>query len=1124
MDKKVKEGQALRINERFLVNKRGILALLAVLALMALLATQVVWAQDEEDEPCSKDGDVVKCTYVENDTDPVVRIFATSPERDEVEFSVEDLDAADFTVVGGVLRFGKSPNYEASTDRSRADDADTTDVDEEEAGENNVYLVTVRSTDVRPASTTGAAPTSTVDVIVTVTNLEEPGTATISLRQPEVNTELTGSATDPDEITGDIGYEWSVPKVSRPTLTNNAHWQDPQGSPSNVADFTPGEDDEGKYLRLKTTYRDGEGGEKAAYVRSKFRVRADVDDGDNDAPTFDGDDADTRKIPENADVEDAVGSPVVATDPNKADSGRLTYSIVDVSDANDAASFSIHEATGQIRVAEKLDHELGSVRTTGQAISIANDAVETASAEADGIYVITVMVTDPSGDTGGSTDTKVVVITATDVDEVPSVAGRDDDTAPDTAHMVEENANLLDEDDLVNAIYDPFMYLAVATDDEDTVSLLLNGDDAAAFKLVDRDGTEPEVVYGLTFKEAPNYEKPTDANKDNAYKVKVVARDDAGQRSETSITVVVTNVNEPGKVVLSSIQPAVGTPLTATVTDPDGDVTNVIYQWTSGPTEATADAEDIDDATSATYTPTAGDPADEDDTGDIGNFLRVKVFYNDPQGPDDTDTADTIEDQRDVEVVSKNAVRELPETNAAPVFTERSVMREVAENTAADGAVGDPVKATDGDEDVLTYSLSGGADKDAFKVDQASGQIKVGDDTKPDFEGDQKTYTVEVKAEDPFALSDVVVVIITVTDVDEPPVLGLVPGNTAPKFAEAAYTREVAENTAAGMPIDDPVAAADNEGNALTYSMSGADAASLTIGRTSGQIRTKDALDHETKSSYTVTVRAADPAGLSDTATVTITVTDVDEDPVVSGNAAVDYAENGDGMVATYAATDPENGDIAWSLSGDDADDFEISGAGMLTFMSPPDFESPTDANADNMYSVMVVASDGTNDGAMGVTVTVTDVDENVAPEFAEDTTTREVEENTPQGENIGGPVAAMAGDDDTLTYAIGGADASSFIIIRTTGQIKVRDALDYERKNSYTVTVTATDESDLSDTITVTIMVTDKVGLENAYDVNDDGVIDRSEALNAVDDYFAPGSTLTKAEVLEVIALYLGL
>ena len=1110
----------MRTVKGYLANRRSILALLAVLALMAMLATQVVWAQDEEDEPCTEDGGVVKCTYAENDTDPVVRIFATSPERDEVDFSVEGLDAADFTVDGGVLRFRESPNHEMSTDRARIDSPATEDVDEEEAGDNNVYLVTVRSTDVRPAGTTGAAPTSTVDVIVTVTNLDERGTAAISLRQPEVGTELTGSATDPDDITGDIAYEWSVPKVSRPTLTNNAHWQDPAGNPSNVADFTPGDEDEGKYLRLKATYRDGEGGEKAAYVRSEFRVREDVLDDANDAPAFDGDDAETRKIPENADVRDAVGSPVVATDGNKADSGRLTYSIVA---EDDSASFSIHKATGQIRVAEKLDHELGSGDVQGSTANIADAAVDRASDPDDGIYIITVMVTDPSGESGENTDTKVVVITATDVDEVPSVKAADGTTAPETAHMVEENANLLDEADLTNSTNDPFMYLAVATDDDDTVSLLLNGDDAAAFKLVDRDGAAgAATVHGLTFKEAPNYEKPTDANKDNAYKVKVVARDDAGHRSETSVTVVVTNVNEPGKVTLSSIQPAVGTPLTATVTDPDGDVTNVIWQWTSGSTKLTSDAEDIDDATSATYTPTAGDPADDEDTGDIGNFLRVTVFYNDPQGPDDKDTANEIEDQREVVVISKNAVRELPETNAAPVFTERSVMREVAENTVAGGSVGDdPVTATDGDEDVLTYSLSGGADKAAFTIDQESGQIKVGDDTKLDFEGTQSTYTVEVKAEDPFALSDVVVVIITVTDVDEPPVLGLVPGNTAPRFAAAAYTREVAENTAAGMPIGDPVAAADNEGNALKYSMSGADAASLTIGRTSGQIRTKDALDYETEpNTYTVTVTAADPAGLSDTATVT----DVDEDPVVSGNAAVDYAENGAGMVATYTAADPENGDIAWSLSGDDADDFEISGAGMLTFMSPPDFESPTDANADNMYSVMVVASDGTNDGAMGVTVTVTDVDENVAPEFAEDTTTREVEENTPQGENIGGPVAAMAGDDDTLTYAIGGADASSFIIIRTTGQIKVREALDYETKNSYTVTVTATDESDLSDTITVTIMVTDKVGLENAYDVNDNGVIDRSEALNAVDDYFAPGSTLTKAEVLEVIALYLGL
>ena len=1108
----------MRTVKGYLANKRSILALLVVLALMAMLATQAVWAQDEEDDPCTEDGGVIRCAYAENDTEPVVRIYATSPERDEVEFSLEGIDAPDFTIDGGVLTFKKSPSFEQPSDRVRAEvvaveDDPNTDADEmvkavpaEEAGDNE-YHVTVRSTDVRPAGAKGATPTSTVDVIVSVSNVDEDGTVDISWRQPEVTTELTAVASDPDVISGTTTYEWSIPKVSRPTLTNDSHWQDPAGSGNNSDMFTPAVGDEGNYLRVKAEYTDGEGGSKVAYVRSEFRVRESVEADSNDAPAFE-DPTDTRKIPENADVGDAVGNPVVADDNDGDDKGRLTYTID--SDSADSSSFSIHKATGQIRVADELDHEEGSLSGTPGG---------TAS---DGIYVITVMVTDPSGEN----DDINVTITATDVDEAPSVKGANPTDDPVTTHTVAEGGMLLDEADLPNQDNNPFSYQAVATDDPavEVVSLLLNGDDAAAFKLVDLDGAGSDVVYGLAFKEAPNFESPTDANKDNAYKVKVVARDDAGNRGETDVTVTVTNSEEEGKIKLSSIQPAVGTELMATVTDPDGGVTNVSWQWQSAPTRA-GSWDDIDDATSATYTPTAGDPADKDDTGDIGNYLRVAVTYNDAQMPDDKSSTNVIEGQRTLEAISKNAVRELPETNAAPVFTERSVTREVPENTPAGDSVGDPVKATDADEDLLSYTLSGGADKGAFEVNLETGQIEVGADTKLNFEGDQKTYTVELKAEDPFGKSDIIVVIITVTNVDEGVVFSLTPGNTRPGFAADSYTRVVAENTASGENIGDPVRATDDEGDALTYSMSGADAASLTIGRTSGQIRTKDALDYEMEpNTYTVTVTAADPAGLSDTATVTITVTDVDEDPVVSGNAAVDYAENGAGMVATYAATDPENGDIAWSLSGDDADDFAISGAGMLTFMSPPDFESPTDANADNMYSVMVVASDGTNDGAMGVTVTVTDVDENVAPEFAEDTTTREVEENTPQGRNIGGPVAAMAGDDDTLTYAIGGVDAGSFIVIRTTGQIKVREALDYETKNSYTVTVTATDESDLSDTITVTIMVTDKVGLENAYDVNDDGVIDRSEALNAVDDYFAPGSTLTKAEVLEVIALYLGL
>ena len=854
----------------------------------------------------------------------------------------------------------------------------------------------------------------------------------------------------------------------------------------------------GKKLRVKAEYSDPHGKEKAAYGLSDSTVRA-VPDGDQNTPAFD-ETAISKSIAENAAVGTNVGDAVTATDADKAD--ILTY----VLGGAEQSSFSINKATGQITVAGGLDHEDGGVA---------------------GVYTVTVTAYDPSNQ---DSSPATVTITVTDVNEAPTVTGEQNGITESAEPDVDIPEGIVGET-FTNTFFrgdmelDGLMYNStdVDVDDEnnpDVVTLSLSGDDKDAFELgsADSDGNQ-----SLTFKDTPDFENPTDLNKDNVYKVTVEASDGSLTGTQ-AVTISVTNVEETGAVTLSSVQPATGIPLTAALSDPDGIKGSVAWQWARRETNR-GNFENIDGATSATYTPRMDDdPSTDEDESDVGYYVRATATYNDKKSEEDEDAeTEAKEGERTMSQISESAVRVTPNVNDAPEFETDTVDRKVEETEGADGNVDDPVKATDPDNDVLSYSLSGGADKDAFTIDQKTGQIKVGANTELNFEA-RTTYTVEVKADDPFGLSDTITVTITVTDVDEAPVLTLRPDNTPPKFAAAAYTREVAENTAAGRNIGDPVRATDYEGDALAYSLSGADAASLTIGGTSGQIRTKDALDHETKSSYTVTVTAADPAGLSDAATVTITVTDVDEDPVVSGSGAVDYAENDDGMVATYAATDPENGDIAWSLSGDDADDFEISGAGMLTFMNPPDYENPMDANTDNMYSVMVVASDGTNDGAMGVTVTVTDEDENVAPEFAEDTTTREVEENTPQGENIGGPIAAIAGDDDMLTYTLGGADASSFTIIRTTGQIKVRDALDYETKSSYTVTVTATDESDLSGTITVTIMVTDKVGLENAYDVNDDGVIDRSEALDAVDDYFAPGSTLTKAEVLEVIALYLSL
>ncbi len=101
--------------------------------------------------------------------------------------------------------------------------------------------------------------------------------------------------------------------------------------------------------------------------------------------------------------------------------------------------------------------------------------------------------------------------------------------------------------------------------------------------------------------------------------------------------------------------------------------------------------------------------------------------------------------------------------------------------------------------------------------------------------------------------------------------------NTAPTFTNgASTTRSVAENTEANANIGNAIAATDPENDTLTYTLSGTDAASFDIESTTGQLKTKSALDYETKSAYTVTVTVSD-GSLTDTITVTINITDIAE-------------------------------------------------------------------------------------------------------------------------------------------------------------------------------------------------------------------------------------------------------
>lgn len=211
---------------------------------------------------------------------------------------------------------------------------------------------------------------------------------------------------------------------------------------------------------------------------------------------------------------------------------------------------------------------------------------------------------------------------------------------------------------------------------------------------------------------------------------------------------------------------------------------------------------------------------------------------------------------------------------------------------------------------------------------------------------------------------------------------------------------------------------------------------------------------------------------------MTVTVNDVNEPPEFNSGSRSEfsYRENGTAALYTFRATDPERATIAWSLAGDDRDDFDMSVTGVLTFASIPDFEAPADANRDNDYSVTVVASDGSNNATLGVTVTVTNY---TGPEEPTITTSSNP---SPFQENSTRTVYTFRARDPQgrpVTWSLQGDDANDFSITSTGALTFVRppdfeNPSDSGRDNAYVLTVIATDHDFHADRISFTITVTD--------------------------------------------------
>ncbi|SFK94701.1 Repeat domain-containing protein, partial [Falsiroseomonas stagni DSM 19981] len=122
------------------------------------------------------------------------------------------------------------------------------------------------------------------------------------------------------------------------------------------------------------------------------------------------------------------------------------------------------------------------------------------------------------------------------------------------------------------------------------------------------------------------------------------------------------------------------------------------------------------------------------------------------------------------------------------------------------------------------------------------------------------------------------------------------------------------------------------------------------------------------------------PADTFITVSVTAEAEGQNNAPAITSGTTASFAENAIGTVYQATATDAESNPLTWSLGGADANRFDISTTGAVTFKAAPNFEAPTDAGGDNVYNITVTANDGTQDSpAQAVAITVTNVVEQPA-------------------------------------------------------------------------------------------------------------------------------------------------
>ena len=398
-----------------------------------------------------------------------------------------------------------------------------------------------------------------------------------------------------------------------------------------------------------------------------------------------------------------------------------------------------------------------------------------------------------------------------------------------------------------------------------------------------------------------------------------------------------------------------------------------------------------------------------------------------------------------------------------------------------------------GPMDILTWSLSGD-DAGAFVItrDTITGAGILKFRNRPDFENPAdkpdaglinggNNYDIIVQltdGKDSFdtssgTIDDTRTLTVTVEDVNEAPVIS---GDDSPDFPEIEFDVNGASLTTANLTVPGDYTFYDDNGNDVTWSLSGTDANHFVISEdaTGNGVLTfknpspntilkpadfENPVNMDSNNDYEIVVQARDDNSLgplTGSYTVIVTVTNVNETPEITSTGtafeAPSFAEiewdaaTVDLDVQTYTARDEEDGivSITWSLGGGDAGDFRttrntLTGEGVLAFRNVPNFEDPKGTPemagdpADNTYEIIVKATDtASNARDYPVTVTVTNIDEKpeiTTPSLIIDFPETPYDSDTPPG--VIRTFTARDEEGDVITWSVEANDEDYFVITK---------------------------------------------------------------------------------------------